>query len=144
MSTPCAVPPRARLPWHKKVLPAAAAGVAAGLARLSPKSLRAVMEVVRRNARAATAAEASAARSAVVAVSLRCAVDGCLQRSIATALLCRVRGTWPTWCVGVRTIPFGAHAWVSVDGRMIDEGVPDDTYRPLITIGPMPTHVEER
>jgi hypothetical protein len=23
-----------------------------------------------------------------------------------------MRGVWPTWCTGVRTPPFSAHAWV--------------------------------
>jgi hypothetical protein len=32
-------------------------------------------------------------------------------------LLCRLRGQWPTWCVGAwRIPPFGAHAWVEADG----------------------------
>ncbi|EQD88249.1 transglutaminase superfamily protein [Saccharopolyspora erythraea NRRL 2338] len=79
----------------------------------------------------ATAGQASAAREQVVSVSLRCAGQGCLQRSIATALLCRARGTRPTWCTGVRTQPFAAHAWVEAEGRLIGEPHPKGHYTPL-------------
>ncbi|MFI2077325.1 MULTISPECIES: lasso peptide biosynthesis B2 protein [Streptomyces] len=40
-----------------------------------------------------------------------CSGPYCLQRSLATALLCQLGGTWPTWCTGVRTPPFATHAW---------------------------------
>ncbi|MFF4737274.1 lasso peptide biosynthesis B2 protein [Streptomyces sp. NPDC001262] len=83
-------------------------------------------------------AQTSAARTEVIAVSLRCAVDGCLQLSTATALLCRMRGAWPTWRVGVRTTPFAAHSWVEADGQVIDEPLPDGYYQPLMTIAPLP------
>jgi hypothetical protein len=65
-----------------------------------------------------------------------CAGEGCLQRSLATALLCRLRGSWPTWCTGVRTMPFGAHAWVEADGVPVDEPDPPGHYRPVITVPP--------
>ncbi|MEU6180649.1 lasso peptide biosynthesis B2 protein [Streptomyces coeruleorubidus] len=69
---------------------------------------------------------------------LRCAGQHCLQRSIATALLCRFRGVWPTWCTGVRTQPFAAHAWVEAEDQLIGESYPKGHYRPLLTIGPAP------
>jgi hypothetical protein len=72
----------------------------------------------------------------VVAVSVLCAGEGCLQRSLATALLCRMRGSWPTWCTGVRTMPFGAHAWVEADGVPVDEPHQPGHYRPVITVPP--------
>ncbi|MFI7225263.1 lasso peptide biosynthesis B2 protein [Nonomuraea angiospora] len=82
-------------------------------------------------------AEAKAAKDAVLAVSLTClGVHGCLSRSLATALLCRMRGSWPTWCTGVRVRPpFGAHAWVEAEGRAVDEPTPDGYLAPLITVG---------
>ncbi len=97
-----------------------------------------MLEFVRGGAAPATAAQALLARRAVVAVSLRCAGQGCLQRSIATALLCRLRGVWPTWCTGVRTDPFAAHAWVEVDGQPVGEPHPKGHYAPLLTIPPVP------
>ncbi|WP_319637756.1 lasso peptide biosynthesis B2 protein [Streptomyces milbemycinicus] len=99
------------------------------------------MTRLRKGARPATYAEARAAREAVVAVSLRCAGDeGCLPRSLATVLPCRAvpgraRGTWPTWTVGVRArLPFGAHAWVEAEGRMVEERADPSYFRPLFSV----------
>jgi Transglutaminase-like superfamily len=110
MSIPVTLERRAKIPLHQRVLPLLAVAVARPLARLRPGRLRAILETVRRGARPATGEQAARARSAVVSVSLRCAGQACLQRSIATALLCRAHGAWPTWCTGVRTHPFTAHA----------------------------------
>ncbi len=107
------------------------------LAGLRPVRLRAVLEWVRRGAVPATVEQAAAARRAVVAVSLRCAGQSCLQRSIAAALCCRARGCWPTWSTGVRTNPFAAHAWIEVDGQPVGEPHPADHYRRLVTVPPL-------
>jgi Transglutaminase-like superfamily len=137
MSAPTALPRRNRLPLHHRVLPLLAVGVARVLATTKPARLRAVLEFARQGAAPATADQASAARDAVVSVSLRCAAgQGCLQRSIATALLCRARGVWPTWCTGVRTQPFAAHAWVEVDNQLIGEPVPEGYYKPMFSVPP--------
>lgn len=98
-----------------------AIGVALVLARLSPRRLRGAMELLRRGARPADHAEALRARDAVVAVSVRCAGPWCLQRSVATALLCRAHGSWPDWYTGVRTQPFRAHAWVAAEDKPVGE-----------------------
>jgi len=137
-SPPCALPSRIRLPLHQRVLPLTAVAIAWPLAKLPPRYLRAALEMLRVGARPGTAAQTSAARTAVVAVSLHCAIHGCLQRSIAAAVLCRFKGVWPTWRAGVRTTPFTAHAWLEADGQMIDEPYPDGYYRPLLTVAPMP------
>ncbi|MEV4476593.1 lasso peptide biosynthesis B2 protein [Nonomuraea sp. NPDC049504] len=125
---------RPGLPWRRR--PAALAAVAAAhvIARLPPARIRAVLMVARRRAAPATAEQAKAARDAVIAVSLSCAGEGCLPRSIAAALLCRLRGCWPTWCAGVRVHPFGAHAWIEAGGHPIDE--PSHHYQATITIAP--------
>lgn len=70
-----------------------------------------------------------------LAVSLRClGPQGCLPRSVAVVLLCRLSGAWPTWCAGVRVMPpFGAHAWVEADGVPVDENLPAQYFRPLMT-----------
>ncbi|WP_411129275.1 lasso peptide biosynthesis B2 protein [Streptomyces sp. x-19] len=135
-SPPCALPPRVQLPLHRRVLPLTAVALARPLAALPPRYLRIVLQGLRVGARPSSAAQASAARTAVVAVSLRCAVHNCLQRSIASAVLCRIKGTWPTWQTGVRTTPFAAHAWIEADGQVIDEPYPDGYYRPLLTVAP--------
>ncbi|MFD0392113.1 lasso peptide biosynthesis B2 protein [Streptomyces nogalater] len=92
-----------------------AVGAARLLTRRPPRDVRRVLTRLSRGARPATYDEAAAARAAVLRVSVMCAGDGCLQRSVAIALLCRWHGAWPTWRVGVRTMPFRAHAWVEAE-----------------------------
>lgn len=137
MSAPVALPERGSLPLHRRVAPLIAVASARLLAGVKPARLRVVLEFARRGARPATADQALNARQAVVAVSLRCAGQACLQRSIAVALLCRSRGVWPTWCTGVRTSPFEAHAWVEVVGEPVGEPAPAGHYRSLMTIPPV-------
>jgi transglutaminase superfamily protein len=118
----------------QRVLGFAAVTVARGLAALPPKRIRQVLGVVRRGARPATYDEALRARTIVTTVSVRCAGRYCLDRSLATALLCRVTGTWPRWCAGVRTIPpFASHAWVEVDGRPVGEPEIVAGYRAMVS-----------
>ncbi|MFB9925137.1 lasso peptide biosynthesis B2 protein [Amycolatopsis halotolerans] len=137
MSQPSVVPRRIRLPLHRKLLPLLTVGVATVLIWLSPKHLCAILEFARRGARPATFDQARDARRAVVAISLRCAGDGCLLRSVATALLCRAHGAWPTWRTGVRTQPFSAHAWIEADGQVVDEIHPAGYFAPLLTVAPL-------
>jgi hypothetical protein len=134
MSVSMVLAPRKRLAPHRRLLPLLAVAAARIIAGLRPARLRRVLELLRRGARPATAGQALAAREAVVAVSLRCAGANCLQRSIAAALLCRLRGSWPTWCMGVRTNPFSAHAWIEAEGGAVGEPHPAGYYRPLLTI----------
>ena len=137
MTVPVVLPERQRLPVYRRALPLIAVGAAAVLARTKPSHIKAALEFVRRGARPATREQAYAARRAVVSVSLRCAGQACLQRSIATALLCRVRGVWPVWCTGVRTQPFAAHAWIEAEGRPVDEPFVAGYYRLLLAVPPL-------
>ncbi|MEV7085331.1 lasso peptide biosynthesis B2 protein [Streptomyces sp. NPDC093085] len=134
MSIPFAPESRVRLPLRQRTLPLIAVVLAFGIARLPPRRIRTLLHLARRGARSATAEQALAARRAVVAVSARCAGEGCLPRSLATALLCRARGVWPTWCTGVRTDPFRAHAWVEAEGRPVGEPPTADHYHPIMTV----------
>jgi hypothetical protein len=124
------------VPLPRRLAAYAAVGLARLLATRSPARIRQVLGLLRHGARPATPAEAKAARDAVVAVSLICAArEGCLPRSLATVLLCRLRGSWPAWCVGARRLPpFAAHAWVEADGVMVDEDYPADYFRPLLRV----------
>src|SRR5829696_3064753 len=110
------------MPFHRRTSARLAVVAARVLATQSPRRIRAVLSAARHGARPANQAEAKAARDAVVGVSLACAGrEGCLVRSLATVLLCRLEGRWTTWCVGARRIPpFGAHAWVEADGVPVD------------------------
>ncbi len=75
-------------------------------------------------------------RGLVVAVSTLCAGDGCLPRSIATALLARSYGYGVTWCTGVQDRPFAAHAWVEVDGRPVGEMADLEEFRKMMVCVP--------
>jgi len=137
VTRPEAVPYRPdSVPLPRRVLAYAVIAVARVLATRSPRQVKAVLGRLRGSAKPATYAEAKAARDTIVAVSMLCAApEGCLPRSLATVLLCRLRGRWPTWCVGVRRLPpFGAHAWVEADGVLVDEGYPPDYFRPLFRV----------
>ncbi|MBT2384091.1 lasso peptide biosynthesis B2 protein [Streptomyces sp. ISL-11] len=139
MTTPSALHRPTGVPFTRRLAARFVLCVAVFLSLLPPRRIRAVLDVVRRGAAPATAAQAKSARDALCAVSLFCAGPrGCLPRSLGTALLCRLRGTWPTWCTGVRVVPpFTAHAWVEVDGHPVDEGVPDDYFSRLMTVPPV-------
>ncbi|GAB2904381.1 lasso peptide biosynthesis B2 protein [Streptomyces mayteni] len=136
MSVHVIVAERRRLPPHRQLLPRLAVGAAHLIARLPPVHIRRLLTLAARDAKPATYAQAAQARADVTAVSIRCAGNGCLPRSIATALLCRAQGTWPTWHAGVRVIPFTAHAWVETDGTPVDEPCPTTSLHPLITVPP--------
>lgn len=137
MSTPEAIfhHPRS-VPLRRRVLVRIVVAVARLLATQRPRRIRAVLDLLRRGARPATVEQTRKARDAVVAVSLTCGGrEGCLPRSLATTLLCRLHGQWPTWCVGARRLPpFGAHAWVEAEGVPVGEEYPPDYFRPLLTV----------
>ncbi|GCE01079.1 lasso peptide biosynthesis B2 protein [Embleya hyalina] len=139
MTTPSALEAGRPLTRRRNVTARLAVGAARVVAALPPRGIRATLHLARTGATPATAAQAQAARDAVVAVSLRCAGRGCLQRSLATALLCRLGGTWPTWCTGVRTGPFRAHAWVEVDGTPVGELEPTGYYHLTLSVPPRKT-----
>jgi hypothetical protein len=138
MSMPEAVFHRPRsLPLPRRVLARMAVGVARLLATQPPKRIRVVLGWLGRGATPATVDQVKQARDAVTAVSLLCAArEGCVGRSLATILLCRLHGRRASWCVGARRVPpFGAHAWVAVNGAPVgEEEYPPDYFRTLFTV----------
>lgn len=135
-----------RLPLRWRIPALLAVVVARPLSTLTPGRIRRILYFARRGVAAATFEQASNARQAIVTVSARCAGEACLQRSLATVLLCRMRGVWPTWCAGIRTEPFSAHAWVEVDGQLVGEPYPAGYHRPIMTVahdGPAPAAPSE-
>jgi hypothetical protein len=137
VTTPEAVFHRPRsVPLPRRIVARVAVAAARLLATQSPRRIRTVLGWLRRGARPASFEQAKGARDTVVAVSLACASrEGCVPRSLATVLLCRLRGQWPTWCVGARRFPpFAAHAWVEADGIMVGEDYPADYFRPLFKV----------
>ncbi|WP_433272484.1 lasso peptide biosynthesis B2 protein [Actinosynnema sp. CS-041913] len=136
MSTPEALFTTERPPPWPRLCARVAVVAALALAKLPPRRIRRTLSFLRRGAPPATHQQARAARDAVVAVSVTCAGKGCLPRAIATALLCRMRGCWPTVRIGARTAPFGAHAWVEAEGRPVGESEQVGTFHPLLTVPP--------
>jgi hypothetical protein len=136
MSMPVALEPSVRLPLRRRAAATSAVAAANLLIRLSPRRLRQALHVARAGAPAATRAQALAARQAVVSVSVQCAGQGCLQRSVATALLCRLGGSWPQWCTGIRTEPFRAHAWVEAGDGPVGEREEIALYHKVMTVPP--------
>lgn len=45
----------------------------------------------------------------------------CLQRSAATACLLKQNGLEARMVIGAQQVPFRAHAWVEVDGRVVND-----------------------
>ena len=45
----------------------------------------------------------------------------CLQRSAATSCLLKSRGIFAQMVIGAQQLPFKAHAWVEVDGRVVND-----------------------
>lgn len=97
------------------------AGAGLLLSHLPPAAIRRILTAVVGRGRKPDYEEVVFCRRAIVAVSRMCAGEGCLPRSIATALMARWYGFGVTWCTGVQDRPFAAHAWVEVDGRPVDE-----------------------
>lgn len=138
VSTPFTLEEQRALRLRRRLAAELAVAAARLLATRPPRRIRAGLHLIRCGARPATAAQAQAqaAPDAVVAFSTRCAGQHCLQRSLATALLCRTGGTRPTWRPAVRTAPFRAHAWVEADGQPVGEPHPAGCHVPTLTVGP--------
>ncbi|MFJ9865895.1 lasso peptide biosynthesis B2 protein [Streptomyces sp. NPDC101165] len=140
MTTPSALERPTDVPLSRRLAARIVLLPALAVALLPPRRIRSVLGILRRGARPATAAEARNARDAMCAASLRCAgPKGCLPRSLGAALLCRLGGTWPTWCTGVRIVPpFTAHAWIEAEGGPVGEGVPEGYFARLVAVDPLP------
>ncbi|MFF8642840.1 lasso peptide biosynthesis B2 protein [Streptomyces sp. NPDC015345] len=138
MSRPMVPGVRGHVPWRRRPAVLVATAAARLIVTFKPHRIRRVLSVVRRGAAPATTSQVLAAREAVVALSARCAGENCLQRSVATTLLCRMRGVWPDWCTGVRTAPFRAHAWVEVDGLPVGEPHRSAEYHRMMVVPALP------
>jgi hypothetical protein len=56
----------------------------------------------------------------------------CLQRSAATVMMLRHSGYKAEMIIGAQMIPFKSHAWVEIDGAVInDKPYMRDIYKPL-------------
>lgn len=134
MTVPVAPEFAIRLALRQRLAARCATGAAHLLVRLPPRRLRQALRLISLGSRPASMAGALRARQAAVTVSERCAGLGCLQRSVATALLCRLSGQWPDWCTGFRTQPFRAHAWVEVDGVAVGEAAGTALFHTVLSV----------
>ncbi len=57
--------------------------------------------------------------------------EGCFPQAIASFALCRRHGHRPALVIGVKTRPFGAHAWVEVDGLAVTGGTEARHYQEI-------------
>lgn len=128
-------PESQRRPRGRALLAArTAVTLARGLSWFSPRTIARVLTVLGTNTLPVAKGEALKARLAVCAVSTRCAGNGCLQRSIAVFILCRISGKAPNWHTGFVSPPFVAHAWVEVDGEPVGEIAQISDYTTILAV----------
>lgn len=134
MTAPAIAEHVGRTPWYRGTGARCAVGAARLLVVLPPTRLQRVLRLISRGTVPVRYDDALRARQLTVAVSTRCAGLGCLQRSVATVLLCRARGQWADWCTGFRVQPFAAHAWVEVDGQPVGEPYDMSMFRTVLAV----------
>ena len=61
--------------------------------------------------------------------------DRCLFHSLALVRFTARHGVFPTWVIGVRAKPWGAHAWVQ-QGKLLLDANPEQVceYTPILTV----------
>ena len=85
----------------------------------------------RRVGRRSTDLEATVCDAVVLACCLYWKPVLCLQRSICAMRLLRSRGVQARVVVGYRPVPFFSHAWVEVDGRVVNDS---PVYQTRLTV----------
>lgn len=61
--------------------------------------------------------------------------DQCLLDSTALLHFLARHGSYPTWVIGVMTVPFGAHSWVQAHGRLFNGPIEYwGRYTPILTV----------
>jgi hypothetical protein len=92
---------------------------------LARGNFSALYEKVRRCPQQEAPAPANAVEQICAAVDMACIWYWkevlCLQRSAATACLLKRCGVPAQMMIGAQQIPFKAHAWVEVDGRVVND-----------------------
>ena len=92
---------------------------------LARGNFSALYDEVRRFPQAQQAPASDAVQRVCAAVDLACIWYWkhvlCLQRSAATACLLKKHGVPAQMVIGTQQIPFKAHAWVEVDGQVVND-----------------------
>lgn len=75
-------------------------------------------------------------KGALCTISGRCRSNqGCLERSVATFILCRSLGLDVVWVSGFRPVPFLSHAWVEVGGVPVGEAAFVRDFQVIASVG---------
>ncbi len=113
-----------------------AVALASVIIRMRPNLIQRTLKMLGTRSRPATYDQANRARAAACTVSSRCAGMGCVLRSVAAFIDCRMQGFTPDWCTGFRPAPFAAHAWIEVGGEPVGEPGALDSFITVLAVRP--------
>ena len=134
MSSPVRMEQRTKLSVKNKITALFCANVSFFLIKLPPKKLSEVIEKLSKNTRKALPKEVESWRTSINSINVRCAGNGCLQRSVAVMLRVIIARRTPDWVSGFQVSPFIAHAWVEVDGIPIGEEMDLSNFQKILFV----------
>ena len=134
MSSPVRMEQRTKLSVKNKITALFCANVSFFLIKLPPKKLSEVIEKLSKNTRKALPKEVESWRTPINSINVRCAGNGCLQRSVAVMLRGIIARRTPDWVSGFQVSPFIAHAWVEVDGIPIGEEMDLSNFQKILFV----------
>ena len=134
MSSPVRMEQRTKLSVKNKITALFCANVSFFLIKLPPKKLSEVIEKLSKNTRKALPKEVESWRTSINSINVRCAGNGCLQRSVAVMLRGIIARRTPDWVSGFQVSPFIAHAWVEVDGIPIGEEMDLSDFQKILFV----------
>lgn len=134
MSSPVRMEQRTKLSVKNKITALFCAHVSFFLIKLPPKKLSEVIEKLSKNTRKALPKEVESWRTSINSINVRCAGNGCLQRSVAVMLRGIIARRTPDWVSGFQVSPFIAHAWVEVDGIPIGEEMDLSNFQKILFV----------
>lgn len=134
MSSPVRMEQRTKLSVKNKITALFCANVSFFLIKLPPKKLSEVIEKLSKNTRKALPKEVDSWRTSINSINVRCAGNGCLQRSVAVMLRGIIARRTPDWVSGFQVSPFIAHAWVEVDGIPIGEEMDLSNFQKILFV----------
>lgn len=134
MSSPVRMEQRTKLSVKNKIIALFCANVSFFLIKLPPKKLSEIIEKLSKNTRKAFPKEVESWRISINSINVRCAGNGCLQRSVAVMLRGIIARRTPDWVSGFQVSPFIAHAWVEVDGIPIGEEMDLSNFQKILFV----------
>lgn len=134
MSSPVRMEQRTKLSVKNKIIALFCANVSFFLIKLPPKKLSEIIEKLSKNTRKSLPMEVEGWRTSINSINVRCAGNGCLQRSVAVMLRGIIARRTPDWVSGFQVAPFIAHAWVEVDGIPIGEDMDLSNFQKILFV----------